>query len=107
MKNQKVSSIPQLIKDDLIVNDPLAKSNILNDIFNAKATVQGNLDPVPILPVNENIRSPLSNLNTSPIEVAKLCRDIKKVQFLILWYSWQILIPNCYSNFFSSIQITE
>ena len=78
MKNQKVSSIPQLIKDDLIVNDPLAKSNILNDIFNAKATVQGNLDPVPILPVNENIRSPLSNLNTSPIEVAKLCRDIKK-----------------------------
>ena len=78
MKNQKLSSIPQLIKGDIIVNDPLSKSNVLNDIFAAKATVNGNKDPLPILPVNENILSPLSNLNTSPIEVAKLCRDIKK-----------------------------
>ena len=78
MKNQKISSIPQLIKDDVYVNDPLTKSNILNDIFAAKATVHGDHDPVPNLPVNENIMAALTDLNTSPIEVAKLCRDIKK-----------------------------
>ena len=78
MKNQKYSSIPQLIKDDLEVNDPKTKSNILNDIFAAKAAVTGNCDPVPCLLENENVKSPLSSLNTSPIEVAKFCRDIKK-----------------------------
>ena len=78
MKNQKHSSIPQLVKDDELINDPNSKSNILNGIFASKATVNGDDDPVPKLPVNENIRSPLSSLNTSPIEVAKFCRDIKK-----------------------------
>ena len=78
MKNQKNSSIPQLIKDDLVANDPKSKSNMLNDIFAAKATVDGNSDPIPVLSENENVMSSLSSLNTSPIEVAKLCRDIKK-----------------------------
>ena len=47
MKNQKSSSIPQLIKDDIIFNDPLEKSNILNEIFTSKATVNGENDAVP------------------------------------------------------------
>ena len=78
MKNQKMSNIPQLINGDIVVNDPKSKSNIFNDLFAAKATVNGDSDQVPVLPENENIMSSLSSLNTSPIEVAKFCRDIKK-----------------------------
>ena len=78
MKNQKFSSIPPLIQDDSIVNDPKAKSNIFNDLFASKATVQGKDDPVPFLPEKDSIKSRLYQINTSRIEVAKLCRDIKK-----------------------------
>ena len=78
MKNQKSSGIPPLIEDNEVINDPLTKSNIFNDMFAAKATVHGNDDPVPELAKNENIRAPLNSLNTSPIEVAEFLRKIKK-----------------------------
>ena len=78
MKNQKFSKIPQLIKGDIVVNDSKSKSDIFNEIFAAKATVDGDSDQAPILSENENVISNLSSLNTSPIEVAKFCRDIKK-----------------------------
>ena len=56
----------------------MEKSIILNETFSAKATVNGDSDTVPNLPINDNVMSALSSLNTSPIEVAKFCRDIKK-----------------------------
>ena len=78
MKNQKSSIIPPLIKDDSIVNDPQTKSNIFNDLFASKATVEGKDDHVPFLPNKDQIHSSLKKINTSRIEVAKFCREIKK-----------------------------
>ena len=68
MKNTKTSSIPPLLDNNNVINDP----------FPDKATAIGNDDPVPILQKNENILSPLNMINTSPIEVAKIIREIKK-----------------------------
>ena len=77
MKNQKSSSIPPLVENDQIINDPESKSNIFNDLFASKATVAGENDPVP--PLNKkDIKSPLNTINTSPIEVAEIIRKIKK-----------------------------
>ena len=78
MKNKKFSNIPSLIKDDNIVNDSETKSNIFNELFASKATVHGKDDPVPFLPQKDSIKSCLNDLNTSRIEVAKFCREIKK-----------------------------
>ena len=78
MKNQKSSSIPPLIQDGTVINDPQTKSELLNDLFVAKASVPGSDDPVPFLPLNEKVSSSLSSINTSPIEVSKVLRQLKK-----------------------------
>ena len=54
------------------------KSDIFNKFFASKCSVPGAEEPAPDLPPKESIFETLSNFNTSPIEVAKLCRDIKK-----------------------------
>ena len=78
MKNQKNSSVPPLIEAEQTVNDPQTKSNIFNDLFASKATVAGADDPVPPLKIKDDILSQLSQINTSPIEVAQIIRTIKK-----------------------------
>ena len=78
MKNQKHSVIPPLFENDKIVNDPLEKANLFNDLFVSKATVPGFNDPAPNLQPNENIDLAFKFINTSPIEVAKIIRNIKK-----------------------------
>ena len=78
MKNQKISSIPPLIENEQVINDPKTKSNLLNDLFASKSTVSGASDPVPHLEKKDDILSSLSMINTSPIEVAQLIRQIKK-----------------------------
>jgi hypothetical protein len=78
MKNQKTSYMPPLIQNDKIVNDPKDKSEILNDIFAAKATVTGNDDPVPELEPLENVLTNLNTINTSPLEIAQMLRIIKQ-----------------------------
>ena len=77
MKSQKASNVPSLIKNGDVVNDPETKSNIFNDLFASKATVQGQDDPVPFLH-EKNFVNSLRKVNTSRIEVAKFCREIKK-----------------------------
>ena len=78
MKNQKIVNIPNLLQNNEIIDDPKVKSNIFNDLFASKANVPGKDDPIPILPEKDNIHSNFNVINTSRIEVAKLCRDIKK-----------------------------
>ena len=78
MKNNKVSEIPPIIDKDKVVTDAKSKSDIFNTFFAEKATVSGAGDPAPELPLKEDIFEKLSQINTSPIEVAKLCRDVKK-----------------------------
>ena len=78
MKTQKVSNVPHLKEGDTTVTNSQEKCNLFNDFFSSKATVPGVNDPVPELPEKENITEPLNNINTSYLEVAKFCRDIKK-----------------------------
>ena len=54
-KNQKFSNIPPLLKDGNVVTDPQSKSNIFNDLFSSKATVNCTDDPVPQLPPKNHI----------------------------------------------------
>ena len=78
MKNQKGSNIPPLIQNGHVINDPKSKSEQLNDIFISKATVPGYDDPVPDLEPLNFINSNLSAINTSPIEVSKVLRQLKQ-----------------------------
>ena len=78
MKTQKVSAVPPILDGEKVVTDAQEKCKIFNDFFASKATVPGNDDPVPNLAPKDEILVDLTNINTSYIEVAKLCRDIKK-----------------------------
>ena len=78
MKTQKVSTIPPILDNGKVVTDAQAKCKIFNDYFASKASVPGNDDEVPNLTPRDDINENLTTVNTSYIEVAKLCRDIKK-----------------------------
>ena len=78
MKSQKTSTIPPIIQDSTVINDPKTKSELFNDLFIAKSSLSGSNDPVPILPPNEKVSSSLNSINTSPIEVSKVLRQLKK-----------------------------
>ena len=80
MKNQKVSSIPQLVENGQTVNDPYDKSEILNRHFASKAQVPNPDDIPPDIP-RHDVQSPLSTIHTSHIEVAKLIRTMKQSSF--------------------------
>ena len=77
MKNNKFSSIPPLVENDETIQDPLQKSNIFNTFFASKSTVNNFDDPAPHLDRKEDIPA-LDCLNTSPIEISKFIRNIKK-----------------------------
>ena len=77
MKNNKFSGLSPLKENGEIINDPKHKSEILNTNFSKKSTVEGHTDVSPNLNRIDNI-SDLSIVNTSPIEVGKLIRNLKK-----------------------------
>ena len=79
MKNQKNSNIPPLIQNGEVINDSKLKSEQLNDLFVAKATVNCPQDDVPFLAQKDSITSSLSNINNSPIEASKVLRQLKKI----------------------------
>ena len=78
MRNNKVSHVPPIVENGNIVTDSEVKSNIFNNFFASRASVDGAEDVAPNLPPKEDIFESLTTFNTSYIEVAKLCRDIKK-----------------------------
>ena len=80
MKNQKISTIPQLIENGQTVNDSFDKSDLLNRHFASKAQVPNPEDTPPNIP-RHDVQSPLSTINTSHIEVAKLIRTMKLSSF--------------------------
>ena len=77
MKNNKFCNTPPLVENDTVVNDSYEKSNIFNTFFASKSTVPNPNDPAPNLEQRGDI-SLLSLLNTSPFEIAKLIRNLKK-----------------------------
>ena len=66
-----------MVENDTVVNDSYEKSNIFNTFFASKSTVPNPNDPAPNLEQKEDIPL-LSSLNTSPFEIAKLIRNLKK-----------------------------
>ena len=77
MKNDKISNMPPLVENDMTINDSLEKSNILNGFFASKSSVKNYKESAPQLEPLENI-SLLGSVNTSPIEIGKFIRNIKK-----------------------------
>ena len=61
-------------------SNPETMANIFNDFFASKASVKNSNDPIPNLERKDGV-TPLSVLNTSPLEVAKFARTIKKSNF--------------------------
>ena len=77
MKNNKFSNISPINENDNIINDPKTKSEIFNNFFASKSKVDGSNDDPPHLERKQNIPN-LASLNTSPLEVSKLIRNLKK-----------------------------
>ena len=77
MKNSKFSSIAPLNENDAIINEPKQKSEILNQYFASKSKVNGKNDAPPYLEKIDGVQN-LANINTSPIEISKLIRGLKK-----------------------------
>ena len=77
MKSSKFSSISPLNEDDQIVNEPKNKTEIFNEYFASKSRVDGSDDDPPLLERMLNVQN-LANINTSPIEIGKLIRSLKK-----------------------------
>ena len=69
--------VPPLIENGSTIHDPLEQSNIFNQFFTSKSSVLNPNDPVPTLQRKEGINS-INMINTSPIEVAKIVRNIKR-----------------------------
>ena len=77
MKNNKFTPIPPLIENGQTVNDPKEKSEIFNNFFASKSSVQNPAKEPPFIQKFENVPN-LEMINTSPIEIAKYIRGIKK-----------------------------
>ena len=77
LNNKKYSSIATLIENGSVIEDSQNKSEILNKYFTDKSKVSNEHDVVPELDKIENV-SDFSIINTSPLEVAKLMRELKK-----------------------------
>ena len=77
MKNHKFATTPPLIEDENIIIDSKDKSNLFNNFFASKSTVPNFDDQPPPLEPKVGINH-LEVLNTSPREVAKIIRLLKK-----------------------------
>ena len=77
MKNNKFCSTPPLVENDIVINDPEEKSNIFNTFFSSKSSVPNPNDTAPNLERKDGV-STLNLLNTSPFELAKIIRNLKK-----------------------------
>ena len=58
MKNNKFSNVPPLIEENRTIHDPLEKSNLFNNFFASKSTVQNPNDPTVHITIrNPNVRT--------------------------------------------------
>merc|ERR1712115_585354 len=77
MKTNKFSGSSPLNEKDKIINEPKTKAEIFNDYFASKSRVNGQDDTPPSLDKIIGVEK-LSLINTSPIEIGKLIRSLKK-----------------------------
>ena len=77
MKNNKFLPTPPLVENNETINEPNQKSEIFNKFFASKSTVHGADDVPPNLERFLNVPN-LDMMNTSPLEVGKFIRNLKK-----------------------------
>ena len=77
MKNNKFSPTPPLLENGETVSDPKQKSEIFNSFFASKSAVNEPHDDPPYLQKLVGVPD-LDTINTSPLEVGKLIRGLKK-----------------------------
>ena len=77
MQSNKFCTTPPLVENNETINDPHQKSNIFNTFFASKSTVPNFNDPAPHLEKIEGVPL-LNSINTSPFELGKIKRNIKK-----------------------------
>ena len=77
MKNNKFSPSSPLVENGNTINDPGKKSEIFNTFFASKSSVPGSEDDPPNLERLDGV-SNIGSVNTSPLEVGKLIRGLKK-----------------------------
>ena len=77
MQTNKYTSIPPILENNSSVQDPQTKANIFNTFFASKSCVPHPNDVPPFLQRKEGVAA-LNRINTSPIEVGKLVRTLKK-----------------------------
>ena len=64
----KILSIPPLIDNDIVISDPLQKSETFNAHFASKSTTPNSFDPKPIIDQIDTM-SNLANIYTSNFEL--------------------------------------
>ena len=77
MNNKKYSHIPPLLENGKIIDDSKQKSDILNKYFASKSKVDEPEDEPPNL-IPKKVNQPINTINKSPLEVAKIIRELKK-----------------------------
>ena len=77
MKTNKFSGCSPLNEDGYVVNDSKTKGEIFNKYFASKSSLNGSNDNPPNLEKLTHIAS-LAKINTSPIEISKIIRGLKK-----------------------------
>jgi hypothetical protein len=77
MKNNKFSPTPPLLEIGETISEPKEKSEIFNSFFASKSTVNDPESDPPYLQKLLGVPN-LDNLNTSPLEVGKFIRGLKK-----------------------------
>ena len=77
MKNNKFVQTPPLIEQGETIHEPKHKSEVFNSFFASKSSVSGHEDDPPYLQKIFGVSS-FQVLNTSPIEVGKIIRGLKK-----------------------------
>ena len=93
MKNNKFTNVPPLVDNNITVQDPTEQSNIFNNFFASKSTVNDMDDPIPFLQQKEGIQI-MNSINTSPIVVARFIRIINCRKIFLHFPIMTCVIPS-------------
>ena len=77
MKNNKFTPTPPLLENNVTIHEPQQKCELFNTFFASKSNVHGANDAPPNLQPFPDIQQ-IENINTSPLEVGKYTKGLKK-----------------------------
>ena len=71
------AGIPPLLVDNDVISNPREKTDIFNNQFAKKASLEGRDDPVPEVPEAGDEISELSTIHTDYLELGPIIKDLK------------------------------